>query len=681
MLLTNSARQAAWRQRNRMNDITIDRSLFTNGTFVAWDGEGKTRKDDTHLYTLLMNNENKYIQSSKGLSTAECFDFLFTGSDTPLPIHVMFGASYDVNMMLGDLGEDDLRRIAGQEWNDHTDEWDRANTDDAPTLCAIEGRNYNVRYRHRKLLNLTRYDDGGKKNVRLYDVQGFFQSSFVDALADWNVGTPEEITLVDKMKKKRSTFARETQEDIRFYCLLECRLLAELMNKLRAMMVVAGIKVSSWDGTGAIARSVMGAAGVKQYLSRVEEPPGFIYAKRVAYSGGRIEVMKVGEESGEFYDYDINSAYPSVLVDLPCLVHGTRTHKKGLEASKEVMHGGRAALKLVKVAFRFMPGYHWYPLFVRDNDGSIKYPHEGEGWYWLPEVEAAQKFCGALGGRMSVQECYVWHQECDHKPFSFIHKLYEDRQVFKWEKNPAEKVLKLAINSCYGKTCQQVGGSIEKYPPYFSLEWAGMTTSSTRARLVELALQKPEHVIFFATDGILSSSSLDSKAEKVTVTRDNVAITFPALGSWGLSLKANRVIVAQAGYYYLFEDDGVWVSRSRGIEKQFTQGQGGEILKAWRVGHEIVGHQLSRFVTLRSALSGNSLSPSWRHWTSRTQGVYINGRSSKRLGVDETKLLLDGLHSLTVRPSESFISQPYDVFFYANNEDNAIMAEEEEDNF
>src|SRR5438132_1671013 len=66
----------------------------------AIDGEGKSRPDGSHDYTLLAASWDggKAAISGPALSTQQCFDFLMA-----LPEHhtyVIYGGNYDANMML-----------------------------------------------------------------------------------------------------------------------------------------------------------------------------------------------------------------------------------------------------------------------------------------------------------------------------------------------------------------------------------------------------------------------------------------------------------------------------------------------------------------------------------------------------------------------------------------------------
>src|SRR5437660_9483876 len=103
--------------------------------------------------------------------------------------------------------------------------------------------------------------------------------------------------------------------------------------------------------------------------------------------------------------------------------------------------------------------------------------------------------------KIYIHEAWEWIPASSTKPFSFIPDVYAYRQQLIQEGSGAEKALKLAINSLYGKTAQSVGYSTDRNrgkPPYHNMVVAGMTTSKTRAKLMEAAMQKPDSVIMLA---------------------------------------------------------------------------------------------------------------------------------------------------------------------------------------
>ena len=152
---------------------------------VGWDGEGAT-VDGVHVYNLLANSLGRHIHNDQGLSTQACLDFMLD-CNTSSAINVVFSGGYDVNMILRDVPKEDIQTL----WRDGRVHW----------------KGYRLTYKQRKVFSVARWDPTkatmyGKSFV-LWDVFGFYQSSFVKACRKWLVDD-DSIESIDEMKQRRS---------------------------------------------------------------------------------------------------------------------------------------------------------------------------------------------------------------------------------------------------------------------------------------------------------------------------------------------------------------------------------------------------------------------------------------------------------------------------------------------
>lgn len=550
-----------------------------------------------HVYTLLANSTGAYIENPQGLSTLEIFTFLVHEA-ARLPsnaIHVGFATSYDVNMILGDLTQPQLRMLYSAK--NHRS-------------IVHGGRLWRILMRLRKSLYLALHDapawSGGKPNIigkmTLWDVFGFFQSSFVKACLSWL--TPEEqeefdVDRIAAMKAKRSSFTTGEADAVRAYCFSELRALVRIVERLREHLWECDLHVARWDGAGAVAAAIYSKHGTKEAKSETPLELRTVFAS--AYAGGRIEIAQIGLCEQRTYDYDVRSAYPSAMVELPSLADGAwaRTDKP-------------EGFCVARVRWELPSDMPWYPLWYRHRDGTISFPTSGEGWYWRPEVDAALAFAQRFGGRVDVLDVWRFTGGEQTQPFGFVRDLYEKRAQWKREGRGAEKVLKLGLNSLYGKMAQQLGGD-DKPPPYYQIEWAGWITSRTRAALVQASMSAPESVIMFATDGIFTTKPLD-----VSIGAQ--------LGQWEVS-EAGALVVAQAGVYW-YARDASWTERSRGFDAGSIDHH--DVLRAWKQGETAIDVPLTRFVTLGSALTRAEGLNQWRTWVTEPRRLDISGSSPKR---------------------------------------------------
>ncbi len=580
-----------------------DRRRTQEREFVGWDGEGVT-DGAHHRYVLLANSRGDYFERSFGMSTVDALDFLL---DTAAPYksvtHVVFGGSYDATKILADLTREQAAAIYRNESS-------------SPVHVALGKRLYAIDYRPRKYLRVARFRNARRfvfdpcsrtwkpnydSRFMLWDVLGFFQQTFIDAARDYSV-RHSMLAEITSMKKQRGSFDYGTQRDeILRYCLAECEVLELLARELWRNFTIADIRPARFDGAGAAAAALLRRENVKESIAL--EPAPVRHPVASAFFGGRIELVQLG--INHVHGVDIASAYPSVAADLPSMV--------GTWAPTDEPTG----FSVLHVRYEFPLGLPWYPLPYRNRrDGTIVFADAGEGWYWRPEVEAALRFAERFGGRVDV----IGGWRCDAarkvKPFGFVPQLYEQRAKWKREGNGAQLAAKLALNSLYGKSAQQVGARPGKLPPYLCLPWAGWITASTRARLVDAALHDPEAVVAFATDGIYSTRPLD------------LHYAPGVLGAWERSGEADGVFV-QAGVYWLREGER-WKARYRGFDKE-TMTDPAIALDAWRAGEWDVSIPTTRFVTFGSALVSKSAWEARGTWVTTPRVLNLTGRSPKRL--------------------------------------------------
>jgi hypothetical protein len=161
----------------------------------------------------------------------------------------------------------------------------------------------------------------------------------------------------------------------------------------------------------------------------------------------------------------LRSAYPAAIVHLPCPLHTRWEHKPH---AKQLPEDG---FYLAKVSFSHPDG-PWCGLPFRRN-GGLFWPLQGTGWYWSPEIRAAQ--CH-LHADIVVRDLWIACQQCDCQSCNWIDHLYEERRRIgsKTRGYP----LKLGLNSLYGKMAQRCGRG-----PYHDAVAAGLITAITRAGL------------------------------------------------------------------------------------------------------------------------------------------------------------------------------------------------------
>lgn len=604
-----SAKGRASRRTERHNRAERD---YLTKPFIAWDGEGVTRVEgEKQDYVLFANSNGDALTAgrSKYLSTHRLFEFALT-RNTPGTINVIYGAGYDWNMWLRDIPRESLEVLY--------------------STGEVAWAEYWIKWRPGKTFHLGRR--GTKESVLFYDVVSFFQRAFIQACDEYLGADFQQRDLIVKNKRLRGSFTEADLAEIAMYCDAELVNLVSLMNELRERLYRAGLKVSRWDGPGAIAVALFQQHGIKDHLQRTGQSESL--AVRSAYFGGRFEVCKTGRRKKTLYEYDVNSAYPWALQDVPSMAGGTWETVEGF-----VNPGTDFVLYHVHFLGTNDNLTRPFPLPHRLENGNVVFPRDTSGWYWGPEVFTAQKYVEKYGGVLIVTHSMVFTPATDVKPFEFIKPLFDKRRALKAAGDGAHVGIKLGLNSMYGKLAQQVGWTETKeglrLPPYHQLEWAGYVTSRCRAAVFGAVLQDLDSVVAFETDAMFTTKRLS-------------VIQGADLGEWEYTVFTDMIYL-QSGTYFAKTFAGEDVDKSRGVDR-------GELtydlaMAALRSGDGTVSAKLTRFNGLGIALAQNF--KKWLVWETMTKNVSVFP-GAKRTHVHEMCTQCQAGVRLTTRFHETY---------------------------
>jgi hypothetical protein len=544
--------------------------------FCGIDGEGGNIPDpnalfgNVHTYLLLRAGEFA-LEHTQGLDFERCADFL-----CELPrdrIYVAYFFDYDVTMMLKSLPKDRVERIFNRQLRQQNGR-----------ILPVDYGRYSFDYLPHKEFKVRK--DGGPWFI-VSDVGQFFQTSFLKTLEKWQIGTEEEREMIRKGKSMRADFTGVTDE-IRAYNALEILLLQQLMSEFRAVCVDTGYIPRKWQGPGYLASAMLDYHGVpKRKDTPIMMNDDFRKLANDAYYGGRFETTACGPIRGPVYQYDINSAYPSILRQLPCLTHGSWRRIRQLPDRGEIWFG--------QVYFYHSTQRSLYNLPIRDKLGNIFYPREGNGVYWSTELERARE----SGTQYSFNTGWVYEPHCNCRWFDFIDDYYAKRLAL--GKSTKGMVLKLAGNSIYGKLAQSIG-----YAPYANPVWAGLITAGCREKITEAVALAPKSTYMIATDGIFCGEQLD-----LPVSKD--------LGEWEETTHKDGIFIVQPGIYYLPGGD----VKTRGVERGRINQRRDDFQKAWdkflasNGVNYAVTVPVDNFITVKQALARRKwkIAGTWEHTT------------------------------------------------------------------
>jgi hypothetical protein len=431
--------------------------------FIGLDGEAIN-----HEYCLLGASDGTHIYHDSGaLTTLSMLEYLWEFHKRG--VLVWFGGHYDVNHLVRDLSDEGKDFFFAGGW--------------------VKYYNYELRYMPKKFLKI-RNLDFKKASITIYETYSFFSTSFIKACEEF-LGEVDPRIL--EGKEKRVAFTREDREMMIEYNALECVYLVRLMEKIALMLEANNLKITQWYGPSALANAVLRQHSIaKDYLPHIfyEGSELIDEAFRCAYFGGRIEALRLGAFNEGVYAYDINSAYPSAMLHLSAI---------GPEIDLAFEYEREEPFSVWLLHWDLPEKTHIGPLPYRTKNGRIYFPRNGYGWYWQPEVKWLMHHHSKY---VRIEKGLIF-KPTPASINDIIPEYYAKRLALKKIGDESQYILKILLNSIYGKFAQKIGAA-----SFRNLAWAGYITSYTRAKLLTAAWGRRD-VIAFATDGIITEGEIE----------------------------------------------------------------------------------------------------------------------------------------------------------------------------
>ena len=568
----------AWAHRKAQQRTYSGNSVKPRDRIIGIDGEGKGR--GPHLYTYLAaadeHGAHWSVANPEGLTTEQCFEFLLS-----LPSRALcfgFAFLYDLSKICQGMEDLPLYELFHEETRKRI-------VDGREVYRPIRWRGYVVNYVNRRFT----IERGSRRTV-VWDIFRFFATKFTRALIDWKVADKDKLEAMERMKALRSKFDQLSPTEVETYCNEECDYLASLSRRLLDAHEDAGLRLTSFYGAGSTASAFLKRIDIKRH--RGEVPAAMRIAIASAFFGGRFEGAFVGPIKGPVRGWDISSAYPYQCANLPCLSCGHWRHRRA------GYRGGRLQLIRWTRPVTRHDSRNWGSLPVRLphgwnklSKGTIVFPLAAEGgWCWADEFNAAL----SLDPHLESIESWSYETDCTHLPFADIPGVYRERT--RLGKDAKGLVLKLGLNSIYGKLAQSIGLS----PPFQSWVWAGNITSGCRAQLLRLM---DRNTLMVATDGLWTTD----RTVLPEYPRDTGTSDLPKpLGGWEAKEFPRGVFIVRPGIYFPLEptEDELESVRARGLGRRVVYEQWRRIVDAFdRGAREIKMGGVERFVGAKTGFS------------------------------------------------------------------------------
>lgn len=355
-----------------------------------------------------------------------------------------------------------LDELASNKWRDHLCVWfnigfdaevfisglgiERAQEIRIENETVIEREPYNglsVTYIDGKLLE---FESKNGHKISHYDIGNIVRGSLDNCAKEWL--REEKVESIDASKFHDPEYRQKHEQEIRHYAKVDAQLtrrLAEVVTeKAESLDIPMGRPVSTGYMASEFARE------------RLSEKPGRgpSWVQQMAwnsYAGGRFEVYERGDV-GEVAGPDINSAYPWVLSELPdpgSLRWKPPYANPSYEDCKEADYGFVKATVTTVDNARIMP-------FAEKIDNKVCYPSLENHTLTviLPVFEHAVE-SGLLEDFEIHQLAHGYETKNTIYPFDFLKEIYDERKRLEANgKELAGLMLKIAMNSLYGKTAQ-----------------------------------------------------------------------------------------------------------------------------------------------------------------------------------------------------------------------------------
>jgi hypothetical protein len=250
--------------------------------------------------------------------------------------------------------------------------------------------------------------------------------------------------------------------------------------------------------------------------------------------GGRFEMLTRGF-IGHANLYDINSAYPHKIANLPDLAEGRWLARRSVLPD--------AKLGFFEVEANISDTKR-VPLFPFKANGVVMFPSGRFRTY----VTLAELLACESDAYYKIRSSWQFVPDNpDHYPYKdFVESLYEKRLALKQRGDPLQLPLKVVMNSFYGKTGQKVNRVIGNL---FNPSIFASITGSTRAQLYRFVIDNglENDVVAFATDSVC--------------TTKNLGLTSDRLGEFSLDKTGDDIYYLQNGIYRF---NGKWKLRGVG---------------------------------------------------------------------------------------------------------------------
>jgi hypothetical protein len=417
----------------------------------------------------------------------------------------------------------------------------------------IEYEGYRIIYIPKKMLTISKIE-GRKGAIHLYDASQYYGNKSLDSQAKEYLNEGKLGTVSAKEIGKSREYYDKNYKEIVKYCKRDAELTLRLANLSMENIRKLGFNPSNPISPASISRKYQRKRGFPQSLKKMKgmELKANVVAMK-AYKGGIFATYQRGFFNQPLYDYDVNSCYPNIMVDLPDWRNG---RFENIEKEPEKYEYGWVLCDINTEYIPHQEGEHYTvkEIYADIGEWDMKYTAKKvtyptglrtvvlttDEYRWLKEEGEYVKW---------LDEGIRWVKENDNypNPFAWMKEMYKKRKGFKKTDPALAQTMKLLMNSLYGSTVQRKNGIGD----LSNFCYGSYITGRARKQMFKVVKANPSVIVNVATDGLLSTSKLDLKCSD-------------DLGEWEYKEFTKGLVIGN-GIRQLWKADNTFETHARGI--------------------------------------------------------------------------------------------------------------------
>ena len=349
-----------------------------------------------------------------------------------------------------------------------------------------EYKGFKLFYLPHKYLKIT---DKNKHNVDFYDIAQFYAMSLDNASKEY-LGDTKGVADIKGLMEY--IYYDKVKKVVDNYCVHDCELTRRLAERMHKGVLDCDIPFSKPYSRASLAETAfLDNCDIPEYL---DAPLGVNKYFYWSYYAGWFELFKRGYHNTQIIEYDINSAYPYAMLNLPDL--------RDLTWERVRREGKDTVMGVYLCAISPRKGTYISPVQVRTQDVSV-HPHANTMRYVtddeMPMLKDVYK--------VKVISGFEAHGDNLRYPFrEYVQKLYADKSRYKNKDAMMYECVKRVLNGFYGKNIQRTGGRIGNC---FNPIYASKTTASCKRQVWEAVKDHQKDVIGIQTDSAIMKEEID----------------------------------------------------------------------------------------------------------------------------------------------------------------------------